>query len=64
MYENMTVLTNTEYAELVIKAYKYEQLRKKALESMYVSIEEIAIFEPTEEELKAVAERRAKPSGI
>ena len=64
MYENMTVLTNKEYAELVIKAHKYEQLRKKALESVYITTEEMIILEPTEEELIAAVERRAKPSGI
>ena len=64
MYENMTVLTNKEYADLVIKAHKYEQLRKKILESIYITTEEMTILEPTEEELKAVEERRAKPSGI
>lgn len=29
MYENMTVLTTKEYAELVIKAHKYEEMDKK-----------------------------------
>lgn len=58
MYENMTVLTNKEYAELVIKANKYDQLRKKATESRFVTTEEEIIFELTEEEKKAIEERR------
>lgn len=28
MYENMTVLTNKEYAELIIKANKYDEMDK------------------------------------
>ena len=58
MYENMTVLPNKEYAELVIKAKKYDQLRKKATESRFVTTEEEIIFELTEEEKKAIEERR------
>ena len=58
MYENMTVLPNKEYAELVIKARKYDQLRKKATESRFVTTEEEIIFELTEEEKKAIEERR------
>ena len=58
MYENMTVLLNKEYAELVIKAHKYDQLRKKATESIFVTTDEEIIFELTEEEKKAIEERR------
>ena len=54
----MTVLPNKEYAELVIKANKYDQLRKKATESRFVTTEEEIIFELTEEEKKAIEERR------
>lgn len=28
MYENMTVLSNREYADLIIKAHKYEEMEK------------------------------------
>lgn len=58
MYENMTVLPNNEYAELVIKAHKYEQLREQAVKSKYVCSDDIVIFELTEDELKAIEERR------
>ena len=58
MYEEMTVLPNRQYAELVIKAHKYEQLRAQAIKSLYVSSEDIVIFELTEDELKAIEERR------
>lgn len=58
MYENMTVLPNNEYAELVIKAHKYEQLREQAVKSKYVYSDDIMIFELTEDELKAIEERR------
>ena len=54
----MTVLTNKEYAELVIKASKYDRLRKKVTESRFVTTEEEIIFELTEEEIKAIEERR------
>ena len=59
MYENMTVLNNKEYANLVIKAFKYDLLRKKIVdESGYVSEDEKIIFELTQEELDAIRERR------
>lgn len=59
MYENMTVLNNNEYANLVIKAFKYDLLRKKIVdESGYVSGDEKIIFELTQEELDAIRERR------
>ena len=58
MYENMTVLPNKEYAELVIKANKYDLMRKKATESRFATTEEEIIFELTEEEKKAIEERR------
>lgn len=59
MYENMTVLPNNEYAELVIKAHKYEQLREQVIKSTsYVCSSDIIIFELTENELKAIEARR------
>ena len=58
MYENMTVLTNKEYAELVIKAHKYDQLREKAVNSSFISDYEAIIYELTEEEAEAIEERR------
>ena len=58
MYENMTVLPNKEYAELVVKANKYDQLRGIATKGCYVSTEEETIFELTDEEKKIIKERR------
>ena len=58
MYENMTVLTNKEYTELVIKAHKYDQLREKAVNSSFISDYEVIIYEITEEEEEAIEERR------
>lgn len=58
MYENMTVLPNKEYAELVIKAHKYEQLREQAVKSTYICSSDITMFELTEDELNAIEERR------
>ena len=54
----MTMLSNKEYADLVIKANKYEQLRARALKAGYTTSSDDAIFEFTEEELKAMEERR------
>ena len=54
----MTVLTNTEYAELIIKAHKYDMLRKIAVDSSYVTDKAASIYELTENELKAIDERR------
>ena len=58
MYENMTVLTNTEYAELIIKAHKYDKLREMAVNGSYVTDREELIFELTEDELKAIDKNR------
>ena len=54
----MTVLTNKEYAELVIKAHKYDQLRQRAVNGTFTTIEEDAIFELTDEEILEIRERR------
>lgn len=54
----MTMLSNKEYAELVIKANKYEQLRRKALKDGYATISDDAIFEFTEEELENMEKKR------
>lgn len=58
MYENMTVLTNKEYADLVIKAHKYDQLRQRAVNSTFTTTEEDIIFELTEEEILEISKRR------
>lgn len=58
MYENMTVLNNKHYAELVTKAHKYDQLRNLCVNGTYCTIEEEVIFEITDEEKEAMKERR------
>ena len=58
MYENVTVLTNKEYAELVIKAHKYDQLRQRAVNGIFTTIEEDVIFDLTDEEILEIRERR------
>ena len=59
MYENMTVLTNQEYSELIIKAHKYDMLRKRALEGgIYIPDGEVMIYEFTEDEINTIKERR------
>ena len=58
MYENVTVLTNKEYADLIIKAHKYDLLRKRAVESTYLMPEEETVFELTAREKAAMEERR------
>ena len=58
MYENMTVLTNKEYAELIIKAHKYDQLRQRAVNGTFTTTEEDTIFELTDEEILEIKERR------
>lgn len=60
MYENMTVISNREYAELVIKAHKYELLRKNATGSSFVTSDDVLIFEITKNELDIIHKRREK----
>ena len=50
-------ITAEEYKVLVLKAYKYDKLREKAVNSSFVSDCEAIIFELTEEELKSIEER-------
>ena len=55
----MTVLTNQEYSELIIKAHKYDMLRKRALEGgIYIPDGEVMIYEFTEDEINTIKERR------
>jgi hypothetical protein len=58
MYEGTTTLSNKEYAELIIKAHKYDTLRKQAVNSAFVTAEDVMIFEITQDELNAINERR------
>ena len=58
MYENMTVLSNEEYAELAIKAHKYDQLRAICVAGTFATTEEEIIFEITKKEKNEMKERR------
>lgn len=51
-----------EYNELLLKAWKYDKLREKEMSKNYYfsSVSELDIFEPTDEELKAIEERGNK----
>lgn len=55
---NVVMISNTEYKELVLKAYKYDKLRERRVSSTYATTEEEILFDITEEEQKAMEERR------
>ena len=42
-------ITSEEYRELVIKAYKYDKLRKKCVAGKYSTMEEDMLFDITDE---------------
>ena len=50
-------ITAKEYRELVIKAYKYEKLRKKCVAGKYSTMEEDILFDITDAEKKEMEER-------
>ena len=50
-------ITAKEYRELVIKAYKYEKLRKKCVAGKYFTMEEDMLFDITDEEKEEMKER-------
>ena len=50
-------ITSEEYRELVIKAYKYDKLRKKCVAGKYSTMEEDILFDITDEEKKEMKER-------
>lgn len=52
------MITTDEYKKLVLKADKYDKLREKCVASTFVTTEERILFDITEEEEKAVEERR------
>ncbi len=52
--ENTITLEQIEYKEMLIKAWKYDQLRKRALKSSFLTEIEKAIFEIPEEEAENV----------
>lgn len=51
------IITAEEYRELVIKAYKYDLLRKKCVAGKYSTMEEDMLFDITDEEKKEMKER-------
>ena len=51
-------ITTDEYKKLVLKAYKYDKLRERCVAGTYATTEEEILFEITEEEQKAMEERR------
>lgn len=51
-------ITTDEYKKLVLKAYKYDKLRKRCVTSTYATTEEEILFEITKKEQKAMEERR------
>ena len=50
-------ITSEEYRELVIKAYKYDKLRKKCVAGKYFTMEEDMLFDITAEEKEEMKER-------
>ena len=54
------MITAEEYRELVLKAYKYDELRVACVSHSYATTEEEILFNITEEEKKFMKERRNK----
>ena len=50
-------ITTREYRELVLKAYKYDKLRKSCVAGRYYTIEEDMLFDITDAEKKEMKER-------
>ena len=50
-------ITAEEYRELVVKAYKYDKLRKKCVAGKYSTMEEDMLFDITDEEKEEMKER-------
>lgn len=54
----MVMITTDEFKKLVLKADKYDKLREKCVASTFATTEEEILFDITEEEKKAMLERR------
>ena len=54
------IITEKEYRELVLKAYKYDELRTICVSGSYATTEEEILFNITEEEKEFMKERRNK----
>ena len=59
MMVGAVVITAEEYANLVLKANKYDLLRKRTVNSTFATSDEVVIFELTEEELNDIEKRRS-----
>ena len=55
---NVIMISTDEYKKLVLKADKYDKLREKCVASTFATTEEEILFDITEEEKKAMLERR------
>ena len=53
-------ITAEEYRVLVLKAYKYDELRASCVSHSYATTEEEILFNITEEEKEFMKERRNK----
>ena len=58
MVVGAVVITTEEYKDLVLKANKYDILRKRTVNSTFATSDEVVIFELTEEELNDIEKRR------
>lgn len=58
MVVGAVAITTEEYKDLVLKADKYDKLREKCVASTFATTEEEILFEITEEEQRAMEERR------
>ena len=54
---NTVEITTEEYRELVLKAYKYDKLRKSCIAGRYATTEEDILFDITDAEKKEMEER-------
>ena len=54
----VVMLTTEEYKDLLLKANKYDLLRKRTVNSTFATSDEVVIFELTEEELNDIEKRR------
>ena len=50
-------ITAEEYRELVLKAYKYDKLRKDCVAGRYTTLKEDILFDITDAEKKEMEER-------
>lgn len=58
MVVGAVVITTDEYKDLVLKANKYDILRKRTVNSTFATSDEVVIFELTVEELNDIEKRR------